>query len=473
MEEKQWEEFRNSAEYLNVWDTENLLKLLIAGLEGEIHSGYPTINTLKCQITDNGTDLLYTSRSILPTDGGPPPAAYQNEAYGLGKKFFIKAKDIPFLVPEGLSSTQINFAMDSTTGTFDTLLSVVEEKPCFLRSIHLLESDVAHAAGFFQTVSFRAKDVFRGAGLLRFKIFGAAYALFDFELNNSRYLIIDAKNTVLKKDFDAMVTALVVVYAFLTGYYVNDRSFLIYSLKSDFTNINCFDYRKGEGSKKTGFTALAPREVKDVVPDLQENQYLAPIIFSNLIESAVRNEDNLRAFKILAESLDHPESVRGAVYSIVLETIKDQLILKGGSKFNPIKDRGTKESVIKSFTKIINELPDDAFNDKKAVLKKIEQINQIGNLDSFYKLFEDRGILLNDHDRQTIRHRNNFLHGRLPENISKTMTSKEYLTSVTLKMHLLISAILLTDAGYKGYYINYFKYRLKNVSDEPLFRKMA
>ncbi len=53
------------------------------------------------------------------------------------------------------------------------------------------------------------------------------------------------------------------------------------------------------------------------------------------------------------------------------------------------------------------------------------------------------------------------------------MNSKEYLTSVTLKMHLLISAILLTDAGYRGYYINYFKYRLKHASDEPIFRKMA
>ncbi len=472
-EEKKWQAIRNSAEYLNVWDTENLLKLLMTGLDGEIHSVYPTINTLKCQIRDDGKNLLYSSHSILQTISDPPPVVYQNEAYGLLKKFYIQTEHIPFVVPEGLTHTGINFGSDVMTGIFDKLKSIVEDKPCFLRSIHSVESGIANAAGVFQTLPFRAKEIYRGAGLLHFNVFEVPYALFDFELNGTRYLIIDAKDKVLKQDFDAMVSALIVVYAFITGYYINDRSFLIYSLKPDFTNINCFDYHKGEGSKTTGFTVLAPREVKEVILNLEGDQHLPPVIFSNLIESALQNEDTLRVFKILAESLDHPESVRGAVYSVVLETIKDQLIKKGGAKFNPIKDKSTKETIITSFSKIIDELPDDAFNNKKAILKKIEQINQIGNLDGFYKLFEDRGIELNEHDRETIKHRNNFLHGRLPEDTSKKMNSKEYLTSVTLKMHLLISAILLTDAGYRGYYINYFKYRLKHASDEPIFRKMA
>ena len=474
MNDQEWLDYTSSAELINITDTEKLLELLRQGFAGEIHSNYPTIHTLKCHFQDNGSDLLYSSGSVLMPEGAPAPAVFQNDGYGLGKKFFLKTEKIPFVVPKGLETINMHFGADKITGKFDRLQSVVEERPCYLRSIHKINnSQTAHAASFFKTLPFRINSVYRGAGLLKFKVNDIPFKLFDYEIKEDRYLIIDSESLMLKKDFDAVIHSLILAYAFITGYYIQDRNFTIYSLQADFTYINCFDYHKPDTVSKTGITALAPKYIKDSLPDINENPYLEPEILSNILQNAIPSLSLQRTLEILANSLDYPESVRGAVYSVVLETIKDQIVTKEALKFNPIKKKATTQELIKSFTEIINNLPDDAFNDKATILKKITQINQIGNLDGLYKIFEDRGISLNDHDRETIKHRNSFLHGRLPiDNLNNT-DGNEYLTGIILKLHLLLSTLILTDAGYRGYYFNAYRYRLKSGSNEPLYRKMS
>ena len=130
------------------------------------------------------------------------------------------------------------------------------------------------------------------------------------------------------------------------------------------------------------------------------------------------------------------------------------------------------KAVIMALKETLSSFPDSSFNDKNTLLKKIDNFNTIGNLDGLYKIFEDQGMQLNDHDRETIRHRNNFLHGRVPSDKKTSLSEEHYLTGITLKMHLLISALLLTGAGYNGHFLNYYKYRFPKASDEPVFRKL-
>lgn len=474
MDDQEWLDFTSLSEFINLSDTEKLLELITTGLDGEIYSGYPTINTLKCYIKDDGDDLIYLSDSFLMPEGAPAPVTYQKDGYGLLKKFYLKINNIPFLVPKGLSTIGLNFGKGIVTGKFDKLEAVVEEAPCYLRSVHKMgASNNAHTASFFNTLPFRAKSSYRGAGMLKFSVNNVPYKLFDFELLGTTYFIVDSESPVLKKEFDAVISAMFLAYAFITGFYIPDRTFTIYSLKPDFTNINCFDYEKPSTKTKVGITALAPHHIKDYFPNFTGSPYLEPRILSTLIQSALLNIGISRALAILADSLDYPESVRGAVYSIVLETLKDQILNKESTKSNPIKEKITSQYVRDAFSKIINDLPEEAFNDKAAILKKITQINQVGNLDGFYKIFEDRGIILNDHDRETIKHRNNFLHGRLPVDVSNKLEDNNYLTGIILKMHLLISALLLTDAGYDGYYFNHYEFHLKTKLGEPLYRKLC
>jgi len=474
MDDQEWLDYTLLSEYINLSDTEKLLELINDGLDGEIYSGYPTINTLQCHIKDDGNDLTYLSDSFLMPEGAPAPVTHQNDGYGLLKKFYLKINNIPFLVPKGLSIIGLNFGKGIVTGKFDKLEAVVEDAPCYLRSVHKMgTSNTAHTASFFNTLPFRAKSIYRGAGMLKFSVNNVPYKLFDFELLGTTYFIVDSESPVLKKEFDATISAIFLAYAFITGFYISDRTFTIYSLKPDFTNLSCFDYKKPDSETKVGITALAPRHIKDYFPNFTGDTYLEPGILSNLIQSALVNVGISRALAILADSLDYPESVRGAVYSVVLETLKDQILNKESTKFNPIKERITSQYVREALCKIINDLPEEAFNDKAAILKKITQINQVGNLDGFYKIFEDRGIILNDHDRETIKHRNNFLHGRLPVDVSNKLEGNNYLTGIILKMHLLISALLLTEAGYDGYYFNHYEFRLEGKSGEPLYRKLC
>jgi hypothetical protein len=467
--EKDWEDFKLSAELINISHAEELLKLLGKGLEGEIRSNYPTIHQLKCYIQDIGGELTFSSGSLLMAAGAPPPATFQRDGYGLAKKFHIVINNIPFLLPKGLASFQMDLAGGKITGAIDELVPALEEVPYFLRSIHKIDKDsIAPAAGVFKTLPFRTDALYRAAGLLKFQSGNTKYKLFDFELNSDRYLIIDAEGAELEPEFRAKVNALILVYAFMTGYYIQDRNYMFYSTEAVFMNINCFGYYKPKTSSKEGITVLAPRHISEYIPNLP-NQRLEPEILTNLMQTCLDNVGISRALEILANSLDYPESVRGAVYSVVLETLKDQILSKESTKFNPIKEKLTNKNIIKAFTDYINTLPEDAFNDKASILKKIENLNQTGNLDGFYKIFEDRGFILNDHDRETIRHRNNFLHGRLPMNDTG---DTEYLTSIILKMHLLLSALILADSGYIGYYFNFYKYRFQKSCAEDLYRTL-
>lgn len=466
---KDWEDFKLTAELINISDAERLLKLLGKGLAGEIRSNYPTIHLLKCYIQDTGGELTFSSGSLLMAAGAPPPATFQRDGYGLAKKFHIVINNIPFLLPKGLASFQMDLADGKITGTIDELVPALEEAPYFLRSIHKIDKDsIAPAAEVFKTVHFRTDALYRAAGLLKFQSGNTKYKLFDYELNSDRYLIIDAENAGLETEFRAKINALILAYAFMTGYYIQDRNYVFYSWEADFKDINCFRYYNPKTSSKKGITVLAPRHISEYIPDLP-NQRLEAEILTNLMQICLDNIGMSRALEILANSLDYPESVRGAVYSVVLETLKDQILSKESAKFNPIKEKLTNKNMIKAFTDYINTIPEDAFNDKASILKKIENLNQTGNLDGFYKIFEDRGLILNEHDRETIKHRNNFLHGRLPSNQTG---DADYLTGIILKMHLLLSALILFDSGYRGYYFNYYKYRFQRICPEDLYRTL-
>jgi hypothetical protein len=472
MNDKDWAALRETAEYLNIVDSEKLLELLETGFEGEIKSNYPTINTLKCQIKLTDEYMMFYSNGTLLPETGPPPVTYQHDGYGLLKKFLVQTGQLPFELPKGLAGMQYQIAQDKITGKIDQLNTIVEQKPCYLRSLHeTSQTGVAHAAAFFQTSPFRAKEMYRAAGLFKFKILNQPFSLFDFELKAKRYLIVDVNSHMLKEDFKRVIEAIIIVYAFVTGHYLRGKRYTIYSLQPDFTHINCFDYHEDNGLAKSGITALSPRNIGELHPELTGKEYIAPTVFSKLVEDALNSDSILRAYQIMADSLDYPESVRGAVYAVVLETLKDQLIAKAEVTAKPIKETEYKH-VIQTLKEVIIGFPNSTFNDRNALLKKIDNFNTIGNLDGLYKIFEDQGIKLNEHDKETIKHRNNFLHGRLPSDKKNTISSEKYLTGITLKMHLLISALLLTGGGYEGHYLNYYKYRYPQASGEEVFRQM-
>src|SRR5690606_29645102 len=119
-------------------------------------------------------------------------------------------------------------------------------------------------------------------------------------------------------------------------------------------------------------------------------------IFSNLTTIVFNDSKVLRALSIITEGNVYPLEIRAATYLVALETIKNIIIEKNEDKITPIKDKPVSKQLIKDMKLLIEKLNPSVFNNKAAITARVENINQITNTDSIYKIFELMKIELND-----------------------------------------------------------------------------
>jgi hypothetical protein len=246
-------------------------------------------------------------------------------------------------------------------------------------------------------------------------------------------------------------------------------------LKNDI--VSGFHFRKIEESIN-GISSINPKLYKDINKTTKTPNYLSADFFSNMVSKSLTELRLFRSIKIITESSKYPLEIRASTYSVALETLKNIIIEENEEKINPFKSKSVASKTIQKFKCTVNELKDSEFNNKQAVLNKLEQLNQIGNRDSFLLAFKILGIPLSDDDINCINMRNDFLHGRIPyENETQEKEEKDYqLQHIVYKLHLLITSLIFKYCGYSGHMLNNIKlvdliHFNKNIK-EPLFREI-
>jgi len=124
----------------------------------------------------------------------------------------------------------------------------------------------------------------------------------------------------------------------------------------------------------------------------------------------------------------------------------------------PIDDEDLAQKVSQKLLEVIDEystfMTDEAIN---ILTKKINNINKPVNVDRLTKSFSILGIKLNDHDENTLRTRNKFLHGSTPfKNFEIDKEKENEFILLTTKLRLLICMLLLKYLGYKGHIYNFY-----------------
>jgi hypothetical protein len=208
---------------------------------------------------------------------------------------------------------------------------------------------------------------------------------------------------------------------------------------------------------------------------LLEKGHISKEVFSNMTTKARNDNRFLRALKIITEGNEYPLEIRASAYSVALETIKNIIIEENEEKINPFKEKAFARITIKQLQAIINPLDEIHFNNKGAILNKLEQLNQVTNTDSFKIAFSICNFVLTESDEEALVKRNDFLHGRIPfEDETETWLNKE-LKFITYKLHFLVTALIMKYCGFNGLLKNnpkFFSVFAENnkVIDEPLFR---
>lgn len=177
-----------------------------------------------------------------------------------------------------------------------------------------------------------------------------------------------------------------------------------------------------------------------------------PDIFAELCRALYENESLLHAAALVISAMGNYNPLQqGALYSVALEALTEELGERKSKELKPITDKEVSRALATDLLTVITKYDADLSEDAKAILtKKINSINSPTNRDKLVKTFLLYGVKLDDKDIDTIDKRNDYLHGKNP------LSSSEHfeLTQISLRLHTLIVSLLFKVAGYSGHVIN-------------------
>lgn len=462
------DKIREEGAKINIDETNEYISELYSKNEYKISSEYPTIDTISCILEKDENCFKYLAQGILPLG---PPVKYQNKAYGFRERFILSSKKLKLDVCNGVSTINSIFNSDfENKGRINQLKAIDLKEIGFHRAIIPLLSSGKSPMNYIKTCGFNVGSSTRVAGYLEINIKGNRFGIYDYEVNGQKSIIIDCYDKGSIEEFKKYVNTINYCLALVSGFFAGDEMIIIQSNSYDFININGFSYETIKKSSE-GVSIINPEIYMVYNQEKRRTTYLKSEVFESLVVESLMDIRLFRAIEIMCESSIYPMEIKASTYSVALETIKNINIEKNSERINPFKEKINAKEAIKEMKKYINDLDDDKFNNKEMVLKKIEQLNQIGNKDSLLLSFKLLDIKLTDDDKRCINMRNDFLHGKFPFEQKKNNYELEY---VVYRLHMLILSLIMKHIGYSGPILNNIKladflYYKKDI-DEPLFR---
>lgn len=469
------DEIRETAKEVYLIKTNEFLSQLYSKTSYKIISTYPTINTIECELEKSDRCFKYSSGEILPIG---PPVNYQNKSYGYQEPFKLENSDNKLNAFKGAASISINIGQGFTSnGELWELETDGFSSHALYRAILPLPNFNKKPMAFIESLPFKIGSSLRVAGLIQLIINEKSFDIFDYEINGKNSLIIDSQQVINQSEFENIVSSILYCFGLISGCLIRDEVIIIEY--SDFKEeiVAGFQYRRIEESLN-GLQSLDPKLFRELEKIKNPPKYITADLFANMVNKSLNDLRLFRSIKIITESFNYPLEIKASTFSVALETLKNIIIEENEETINPFKSKKIAGKTIQKLKCIIGELNDSDFNNRQAVLNKLEQINQVGNRDSFLLAFKLVKIDLNEDDTICINMRNDFLHGRIPfENEIKEKEEKDYqLQHIVYKLHLLITSLIMKYCGYSGYMLNNIKLidliHFKKNFKEPLFRKI-
>jgi len=188
------------------------------------------------------------------------------------------------------------------------------------------------------------------------------------------------------------------------------------------------------------------KEYKDV------DTRFSPKIFSALCQALYENENIMHAAALVVTAMGNADPLQqGALYSVALERLTTELGERKKKELKPITDKELAAKILDEIRAVITSYDAELSEEAKIILeKKIVGLNGPTNRDKLVKTFTLYGIALSGGDVEIIDKRNDYLHGRNPNDIKQEFE----LNQISLRLHTLIASLILKVAGYSGHVIN-------------------
>ncbi len=458
-------------------ETFDYLKKIEGPMTFIISSTFPTIDKIELSLQKGKRCFDFKTSSVNIVKEF---ATYEKDGYGFFKPIKLNNRNIEWIIPRSVAVLKMDIAtdLDMSGELWEVESNFDKNKKKYFRLVIPNDYDPNHEhSAYLKSEMFAVGDTIKFDGFIEYHCNENLFNLFDYKIDKNGYLFIDSMTPMLYDEFEKSIGDTMYSLGVISGCIFRNEMYILQSENNDFKIISGFHYRKIEDNVISGMEIVSVRLLREVTKDKKIEGYISKEVFSNMVTKARNDNRFLRALKIITECNIYPLEMRASAYSIALETIKNIIIEENESKVNPFKKKNFASETISKLKEIIIPLDNFYFNNKEAILNKIEQLNQVTNKDSFKLAFALCGFQLTKIDEEALLKRNDFLHGRIPFEGAEESKQNQELKFITYKLHFLVTTLIMKYSKYCGYLKNnpkvfsVFAEGNKEIN-EPLFRNV-
>lgn len=308
--------------------------------------------------------------------------------------------------------------------------------------------------------------------------------------NKNKYIIIESRKKQTYEEFSNKTFAIRIALGYVSGYFAGNKGYFFSYSNAKMENHNDFYFTSLRDEIKTLMNPINTnpfswlndyRKIAEKYYKLKIFRPLTISEFSILCNKLITNDEFTATILLIIESTKASLIFRPSGYSIALETLSDIIIGAGKEKIAPINSKQDFKDLKKDLIEVLNKhSTKESFIDVNTLKVRIENINQITNLESLKKPFTILGITLLDEDLKVIKSRNDFLHGRVPDfkkqGANRSIELKDYdLYYASLRLYTLLNVLIFKMIGFDNYVLNFPKIYEKNTKfkvKENYYRKV-
>ena len=474
-DDKFFEQLEQNSAIINLDDTFEYINKLNEEKEGVLASAYPTINGVPIKIYRSGSSFRFYSQALSRIEPAIDASLYQSDLYGYTRKFFIVNNNELFSVEDGGSNTKIYFQRDLAEGEIFNIHNREDDKKYYYRSIQTINSHSKVPADYIASRAIKTASFFQYNGYLEFFVNDIKMSFFSCKVKGERFLIIDSLSEIDYDQFDIITEIVLECFALISGNLYRNERVILGAEDCNFKKIISFSFFNIDKSIISNHELFNYLELCEVL-NINKTDKLLINVFENLVNIAFKDKRILRTIKLITQTYNTPIEARASSIFVALETVKNVILDQNEESVSLVKDTRIAKEMIERMKEIVYMVSINEFNNRDALLSKINSINKIGNNDGLRKIFDLYGIVLNKEDKDCIAARNRFLHGTVPGKIENRKEHERYIALITLRTQFLVSVLLLKMSGYNGYVKCSFSFLDKFIFDdklnEPLFRKI-
>jgi hypothetical protein len=341
----------------------------------------------------------------------------------------------------------------------------------YYRAVIIRDSDHALSGFFAHNNCLQIGTTTYGSGVLEINLKGIPLDLFSYTSKETKksYFIIETQTKCSYLDFISLQDEIILAITYLTGTFLGKEIYVIGSDTKNFEKNFVLSLKLFFDDLKNGYAAI---------PDVNlQHQVNAPVIrfsikyLEALITELINSLVYKRTLLLLCQAHTEPPYVTSTLYSVALETITNKISEEINEKIKPIKEKDIAHNLRCELKKTLHQfkdkLSDAAFN---KITSDIDRINSPTNKQKLLQPFKNFNINLPLKDIGAIERRNDFLHGRIPE-----QDDRHYLSLINGRLLFCINCLVLKHIGFKGY-ITYqpsiYQFNNNLKIEESLIRKV-